>query len=167
MQCRGQTIDCRYKHLDLRPWSERDVYIVERDGKIFTMSDRDCEEYYEAVRDAVPEAGQSGVFTAGSRRHSTGASSVVSANRLSIGPSTATMASMSPTPNRGGGGGNARVEQNADVDTCVATLYARVVALEAHIDRVQRTHVPLIGLLFAVIQILLPIFIGLITKAFN
>jgi hypothetical protein len=157
---------CRYKHLDLRPWAIDDVYTVEREGKIFTMNDRDCEDYYSVVRDALPQGGeQAGPFTPASSRLSV--SMALSTGRRSTGGAPAiSMAPLSPTPSRGsagGGGGGADVDM--DVDARVAALQARVAALEAYTGRFTRTYVPLIGLLFAFVQVLLPLFIGLVSGA--
>lgn len=137
-----------YKYLDLRPWSSSDVYTIEKNGKITTMTKSECGEIYSTVRETMPSPTpadslggtlprtNSMLSRSDSRREST---------RLSLSAYSA-------------------IEPGDDVpvDARIAALEARVREVEGHADRFQRVYVPLIGVLFALIQILLPIFVGLV-----
>lgn len=137
-----------YKHLDLRPWSGNDAYTVECEGKISTMTKADCGDFYSSVRDASPLP------------PTTADGSVLRSRLLSPGNTSASAQSIRRPPMGLLSSALSTADDLCDVplDARVGALEARIRELEAHNERFTRVYIPLIGLLFAVIQILLPLF---------
>eukprot|EP00038_Savillea_parva_P008764 m.179035 g.179035 ORF g.179035 m.179035 type:complete len:761 (-) comp14667_c0_seq1:202-2484(-) len=147
-----------YKYLDLRPWSTNDMYTIEHEGRITTLSKSDCSGYYASVREALPAVGRASLNSTRSSmmrsRMSSHATLLRSASRESSGGLLSE-----------NGGDDGEVMMNAadlPLDARVAALEARIKTVEAHNAKFQRVYIPLIGLLFALIQMLLPLFANLV-----